>query len=271
MASAAVTWNPIKILRGIWNRRDVCLQLARREIEQVYRGSVLGFLWIVIQPLILLAVYALVFLKVFSRPGDGLGQSEFVLGMFLGIVVYTFFTEAVNRAPQLVLANPSYVKRVVFPLEVLPVSVVLALLLNLVIGLILLLAADLVFLGRLPLTALWIPGILLPLLLLTLGASWFLASLGVFLRDIPQIVRALTLVLMFLTPIFWDIGQAQGLEPWIYLNPLTCVVVPAKQALVLGQAPDLLLLGLVTVFAIFFAWAGYLWFAKTRPAFADVL
>ena len=163
--------------------------------------------------------------------------------MFLGILVYTFFAEAVTRAPQLVLSNPGYVKRVVFPLEVLPLSVALALLLNLVIGFVLLLVADLVFLGAIPVTAFWLPALLLPLFLLTMGASWFLASLGVFLRDIPQIVRALTLVLMFLTPIFWEIEMAKELEPWIYLNPLTCVVVPAKQALIRGEAPDLALLG----------------------------
>jgi lipopolysaccharide transport system permease protein len=209
---------------------------------------VLGLLWIVIQPLILLAVYSLVFLGVFTRPGDVTGQSEFVLGMFLGILIYSFFAESVTRAPQLVLANPSYVKRVVFPLEVLPLSVILALGLNLLIGLALLLLADLLFLGGVPLTSLWLPLLLVPLFLMTLGASWLLASLGVFLRDIPQIVRALTLVLMFLTPIFWEIEQAKALEPWIYLNPLTCIVVPAKQALVQGATPDLSLLGGVTAF-----------------------
>ncbi|MCB9871435.1 MAG: ABC transporter permease [Planctomycetes bacterium] len=276
MTAWRVCLNPLRTAAELWRRREVIVQLSRSEIDLTYRGSLLGVSWMAIQPLVLLAVYATVFLGLWppARGSDD-DHVKFVLGMFCGIVVYTLFSDVVTRAPMLVLGNPSYVKRIVFPLEVLPVSTLSAALLNLGVGLLILLGGVLLLTDGLSPAMLLLPICLLPLVLFTLGLSWFLASLGVFVRDVQQAVRAVMLPLFFISPIFWTLNGALAIAPehhmWTRLNPLTTIIESFRRVLIYRLPPDWLPFATVTLLSLLVFICGYAWFMKTRHGFADVL
>jgi len=262
-------------LRDLWRHRRLVLQLIRRDVEARYRGTALGLVWSLLHPLVLLGIYTFVFGMVFrarwSDPGQGsLGQ--FALVLFCGLIVLNLFAECVGRAPGLIVASPSYVKKVVFPLEVLPVVVLGAALFNAVISLLMLVAARLLVDGLLPATLPLAPLVLLPLVLMALGTSWALASLGVFLRDLGQLVGLLLQVLMFLTPVFYPLEAVPArVRTLIALNPLAPIVEDFRRVVLWGRMPDwrgwalsLLVGGGIMI-------AGHAWFTRTKQAFADVL
>lgn len=263
------------LARSLWGHRQLIFQMTEREVLGRYKGSFMGLAWSFATPLLMLAVYTFIFSVVFkSRWGDGGEQSNtgFAVVMFVGMIVHGLFAEAINRAPGLILSNVNYVKKVVFPLEVLPVIAMCAALFHTAISLAVLLAAYALFKGFIHWTALFIPFVLFPLVLLSLGLAWMLASLGVFLRDVGQAVGLLTSVMMFLAPVFYPLTAVpDGLRPLIMLNPLTFIIEQARNALVWGFMPDWTGLGIYTLLATGIAWGGYSWFQKTRKGFADVL
>lgn len=272
--SWAAVLHPVRIGTHLWGLRELIGQLTRRELETLYRGSVLGVLWALIQPLALLGVYAIFFLYLLDRQPDApvSGDARLVLGMFCALLFFNLFIEAISRAPQLVMGNPSYVKRIVFPLEVLPLSVLGALLVNFAVGAGVLLIGRWILLGSVPWTACLLPLVLLPFLLLTCGLSWVLASLGVFLRDVAQLIRAITVPLMFLTPIFWSLDMAPAsMKGWLLLNPLTPGIESARAVAVAGELPNWGMLGVFTGVAALIAGGGYAWFMRTKSGFADVI
>lgn len=261
--------------RSLWAQRQLIRQFVRREVQGRYRGSTLGLLWSFVNPLLLLALYTFVFGLVFRArwPQFTSGRlSEFALVLFCGLLVLNLFGECLSRSPGLVLGQPSYVKRVVFPLEILPVVAVGNALFNGGVGLIVLVLANLTLNGELPWTLVFTPLVLLPIVLLTLGVSWTLASLGVFLRDLPYVVALLLQILTFATPIFYPVeALPDWARPIILANPLTPAVDDLRRVALWGQMPDwprlaVSLLGGVTVLVL-----GHAWFARTRRAFADVL
>ena len=192
--------------------------------------------------------------------------------LFVGMIVLSLFSEVVNRAPGLILSNVNYVKKVVFPLEILPVVSTGAASFHSLVSLGVLLAAFAIFNGYLQWTALFIPLVLLPLVIVTLGLSWMLASLGVFLRDVGQTVVILTTVLTFLSPVFYPVTAVpEQFRPWLMANPLTFIIEQAREVLIWGHPPNGWGLCLYTLAATLFAWVGYAWFQKTRKGFADVL
>ncbi|WP_431857381.1 ABC transporter permease [Azospirillum sp.] len=265
---------PLALFRTAWRHRSLILRLARREIDARYRGSVLGIVWAVINPLLMLAVYTFVFTVVFqARWGAaGTGSVEFALLLFSGLVLFTVFSDGVNRAPGLLLENVSYIKKVVFPLEILPLVTLVVALFNAAIGFAILLVFYAAALGLPPLTVLLLPLVLLPLCLMTLGISWFLASAGVFLRDIRQVVGVAVTVLMFLSPIFYPLTAVpERFRGLIHLNPLTPILEQSKDLLFWGRVPAPLEWGVATLAAWGVAWLGYAWFMKTRRGFADVV
>jgi len=241
----------------------------------MYRGASLGTLWSLLLPLAMLVVYTFVFSVVLeAKFPQAVTQSkaEFAITLFAGLLLFTVFGDCANAATTLVTAHASYVKRVVFPLEVLPVVKVGAALVNAVISLGILLVGTLVFLHRIPLTVFWLPVVALPLLLLTLGVSWFLASLGVYIRDTAQVVRVVVNLLFFTTPIFYPISQVpKPLQVLVYLNPLTAIVEDGRRVLIWGQSPNWIPLLATLVAAAAVMQLGYTWFMKTRRGFADVL
>jgi lipopolysaccharide transport system permease protein len=266
--------SPTALISSVWRHRSLLASLVQREVLGRYRGSVLGLAWSFFTPLLMLSVYTFVFGVIFkARWGSGAeSRTEFALVLFVGMMVFNLFAECLSRAPSLVLVNPNYVKRVVFPLEVLPWVAVAAALFHLGVSLLVWLVAHLLLLGTPPATALLLPAVMLPLLLFTLGASWLLASLGVYLRDVGQFINILITVLMFLAPVFYPATAVpESLRGWLYANPLTLPIEMARDVLYWGRLPNggLWLASLAAGGLV--AWAGFAWFQKTRKGFADVL
>lgn len=265
---------PRAVLDSLLAHRDVVWQLTRREVLGRYRGSLFGIAWAVGNPLLMLAVYTLVFGYIFrARWGAGVDTTgEFALVLFCGLTVFGIFSEIATRAPALVLANPTYVKKIRFPLDCLPWVLLGAALFHAAASFAVLLLANLLLRGVLPATAVLLPLVLLPLLLDALGLAWLLASLGVYLRDVGHVVNALVTVLLFVSPVFYPITTLpDGLRAVVLLNPLAAVLESSRAVLLWGQWPDVPLLAAHTAAGLLVAWLGWLWFDRTRSGFADVL
>jgi len=249
-------------------------QFVKRDILSRYRGSYLGVLWSLLRPLAMLTTYTIVFGYIFgakiNRPNET--KLEFTLALFCGLILFDFFAECLVRAPTLVLTNPNYVTKVVFPLEILPVMAVGAAFIQLMISFIPLLLASLWAHGSLPLTALYLPVILLPLIVLCLGIAWLLASLGVFIRDVNSIVPVLLVIIMYASAIFYSISSVPPqLLPILLSNPLATVIDQARNAVLWGVPPVWGHYVLVLATSLFVMVLGYAFFMRTKSAFADVL
>jgi lipopolysaccharide transport system permease protein len=268
------TYNPLAFLVTGWTHRRLIVRLSWRKIESRYRGSVLGLLWAVLQPMLMLAIYTFVFSVIFRAKwgAESSSQAEFALFLFSGLILYAIFSECANEAPKLMPDNEIYVKQLIFPTEILSWVSLLTAMFGFSISLVLLGAFYSVILGPLPASVVYLPLVMGPLLLLTLGASWFLASLGVFVKDVSQVVGILTTALLFLSPIFYSPSAIpEPFLPFYYLNPFAGILEMSKGSLFYGAAPDWAALSRLTVGAWFVAWAGYVWFMKTKRSFADVL
>lgn len=250
------------------------MQMTRREVVGRYRGSIMGLAWSFFNPILMLVVYTFVFSVVFkARWGTEVeSQTSFAIVLFVGMIVYGLFAEIANRAPGLILSNVNYVKKVIFPLEILPVIGMGAALFHALISFCVLLAAILLINGTLAWTAIFFPLVILPLLVSTLGIAWFLASVGVFVRDVGQTIGIFTTVLMFVSPVFYPISALpENFQIWLMLNPLTFVIEQSRAVMIFGKQPDWTGLGIYSSVSLLIAWAGYWWFQKTRKGFADVL
>ena len=266
--------SPLTALASLWRHRDLVWQMTRRDVAGRYRGSLLGLLWAFLSPLLLLGVYTFVFSVIFqARWGQG-GEDKagFAVLLFTGMIIHTLFAECVNRAPGLILGNANYVKKVIFPLEVLPWVAMGSALFHAAVSIAVLLLFTALFLAPPGWTALLLPGLILPLVLITMGVSWFLASLGVFLRDVAQITGMLTTVMLFLSPVFYPASALPAAyRPLLYFNPLTFVIEQSREILIWGRPPDWPGLALYTAVSLVVAWLGFAWFQRTRRGFADVL
>lgn len=265
---------PREIAASLWRNRSLLKASIKREVLGRYRGSVLGILWSFFNPLFMLAVYTFVFSVIFKARWSAGSDSktEFALVLFAGMIVFNLFAECISRAPGLIVGNQNYVKKVVFPLEILPWVVLGAALFHGAISLGVWLIAYLIFFGLPHATLVYFPLVLLPFWLLIMGLSWALASLGVYLRDVGQFIGLLITVLMFLSPIFFPASALpEAYRPLLYMNPLTPVVEQTRDVLFWGKAPDFAMLGIYLVATSLIAWLGFAWFQKTRKGFADVL
>lgn len=268
--------NPVSIIRSLIQRRVLIYQLVRRELSQRYRGSYLGMLWTLLVPLVMLAIYTFIFSVVFKArwqvSGPETPPGEFAFILFAAISGFNVFSESSNRAPALVVNVPSYVKKVVFPLEVLPVVSLGVALVTSLVNVVLVVIGWGIFFNTLSPTLYLLPLAYLPLILLCLGVGWFLASLGVYVRDVIQITSIGVQILFFLTPIFYPVSAVpSGLQTILQINPLTVIVNGFRQTLLWGQALDWGAWGLWTALLLVFAVLGYAWFMKTKKGFADVL
>ena len=271
---AQLSTSPLSIVRSITTNHRLIFSLAKREVVGRYRGSVMGLLWSFFNPVLMLAVYTFVFSVVFRArwAGGSDSKTEFALVLFAGLLVFNLFSECVNRAPGLILSNSSYVKKVIFPLEILPLVALGSAAFHFAISFIVWLLFYFIFFGLPPPTILWLPLILLPLILMTLGLSWLLASLGVYLRDVGQIIGVVTTILMFVSPIFYPIAALpEKYRPFMQLSPLTVVVEQARDVMIWRHNMDWQLWGFAMIFSSVIAWLGYFWFQKTRKGFADVI
>jgi lipopolysaccharide transport system permease protein len=267
--------NPLHLGRTLWRHRDLIVQLTRREIEGRYRGAYLGILWSLAHPLLMLTVYTLVFGVIFqSRWPQARSDSlaDFALILFAGLSAYSCFSETVGRAAGSIVSVPNYVKKVIFPLEVLPISILGAALFHMLVSIGVLLVAHLALGGGMPWTVILLPLVSLPLIFLALGIAWFVASLGVYIRDVGQAIGIVLQVMFFLTPIFYSIEIIP--EPFrtlVLLNPMAPVTENFRRVLLWGQLPSFpgTLWWILATGAVMML--GYAWFMKTRKGFADVL
>ena len=267
---------PSSLFAGFWRERRLIGQLIRREVLGRYRGSMMGVAWSFLYPILMLAVYTFVFSVVFEAkwPGmlEGQSKSRFALLLFIGVIAHGLLAEAITKAPGLVVGNANYVKKVVFPLETLGWSLVGSAAFHALVSVLILLGAQWLIDGWVPLTAWWLPVILLPLGFFALGATWLLAALGVFIRDIAQLSGVFATVLMFLAPVFYPIAALpEDYRVWVYANPLTVAIEQSRAALFASTAPDAAILLRYYAIALVFMVFGYWWFQKSRRGFADVL
>lgn len=266
---------PARLFGTLWHNRDLIRQLTWRNVLGRYRGSSLGLAWSFLLPLAMLGVYTFVFGVVFQARWPNAGNQSmlsFALTLYAGLLVYTLFSETLGTAPSLVVGSPNYVKKVVFPLEILPVCSLGAAMISMLIGLVVLLTFSVLFTHTISATLYLFPLVLVPLMMLTLGLAWFLASLGVYLRDVGQFIGVVLQVLMFLSPVFYSLEQVPaGFRSVMRLNPLTSIVQNARDTLLWGRMPDWTSLLVVTVLSAVLMQLGYVWFMKTRRGFADVL
>lgn len=266
--------SPFAPFLDLWRNRALLAAMTRREIESRYRGSALGFLWSLATPLLTLVVYTFVFSVIFRvRWGASTaGHGEFALVAFAGLLLFTCFSDCVTRAPGLVLSQANMVKKVVFPVQILPAVILGGALFQLVIATAVLLAIAAI-LGFTPgITAIAFPLVLAPLLLGILGITWAVSAAGVYFRDLGQVVGLLVTLLMFLIPIFYPASAVpEAFRPIITLNPLAVLVEEARGVLLWGRWPDWFQLAWVGLLGWVVAWGGYLLFMKLRRGFSDVL
>jgi lipopolysaccharide transport system permease protein len=273
---AAQPTSLVSLVKSLWRNRQLIAQMTKREVVGRYQGSAMGLAWSFFNPVFMLVVYTFVFSEIFKSRWSGIGGNEsktqFAVVLFVGMIVLNLFSDVLNRAPGLIIANVNYVKKVVFPIEILPVITMGAALFHALISLCVLLAAFFLFNGYLHWTAIFAPLVLLPLLVITMGLAWMLASLGVFLRDVGQTITIITTVLMFLSPVFYPVtALPEKFRPFMMANPLTFIIEQAREVLIWGHLPNWIGLGAYSAAAVVIAWAGYAWFQKTRKGFADVL
>lgn len=260
-------------LRSLWLHRDLVRQLGHREIIGKYKGSFLGLLWSFFHPLVMLAIYTFVFTTVFkARWIEGETTAGFATALFVGLIMHGFLSDCLARATGLVLGNPSYVTKVVFPLEILPFPSAIAALFHLLCSLGVLLLAKLLLDGAVPWTAILFPIVLFPLVIQAIAWSWVLAALAVYVRDVAQTVSLLITALLFLSPVFYPLETLpQGLRDIARINPLTIPMEEARNVLLWGRMPDWSQLGIYTLVSLLIAWLAYRMFEKARKGFADVL
>lgn len=247
--------------------------MVQRELSSRYKGSVMGLGWAIISPAVMIVIFTIIFSGIFgARFSNTSGHLSFAVYLFCGLLPWIAFSESVQRATNSLLENINLVKRVVFPVEALPVNLALAAVVTQLLGTIVLLIAHVILAQQLHVTVLWLPVLLIPQLLATLGLGWLMASLGVFLRDMPQINQLVFMAWMYLTPIFFPENLVPPQFQWmIHYNPMAPLIRSYRRALLEGQPPDWRGLGFTLAFAVVCFVVGYWWFQRTKKAFADLL
>lgn len=266
--------SPSEMILSAWRHRALIKAMTVREVVGRYRGSLLGLFWSFFHPIFLLLVYTFVFSVVFKARWNSGGdtRTEFAFVLFAGLIVFNLFAECINRAPGLILANVNYVKKVVFPLEILPLVALASALFHALVSLLVWIIAYCLIFGLPHATIILFPFVLAPLAFLVAGLSWFLGSLGVYVRDVSQFIGIITTVLLFLSPVFYPLTALPLEYQWLLmLNPITPTIEQVRAVLYWGSNLDSGLLALSYVIAATVAWLGFAWFQKTRSGFADVL
>jgi lipopolysaccharide transport system permease protein len=263
-------WRPLWELPG---RFELILTLARRELLARYKGSMLGIVWAIVTPVVMIAIFTFIFAGIFNARFGARGTPwDYALYLFCGLLPWTMFQETLQNSSTTIVTHANLVKRVVFPLETLPVAQALSSLGNQLFGTLALIVATLIVEHQLHLTILWLPALLLPQLIFTLGAAWLVASLGVFLRDIAQGIALVLMAWMYLTPIIYPESIVpERYRPFLNLNPFTALVRSYRRIFLEGLPPDWSSLAYFSIVATALFVFGYWWFAKTRRNFADVI
>jgi len=266
---------PLMFAKSLIQHRHLMWQLTRRSVLGRYRGSLLGWGWSLTTPLMMLGIYSFVFSTVFKTRWGQLEQAGplgFAINLFAGLIVFNLVAECINEAPSLVVSNANYVTKVIFPLEILGATTVATALFHACTSVVILIIFELVALHSAPLSIFWLPFVWLPLILGCLGVTWLLSALGVFFRDLGQLVGVFVTMLMFLSTVFYPLSALPpSLQPWLALNPLVLVIEQSRMVLVQGAMPSqaYVLLGSLTM--LMACELSYRLFCKARRGFADVL
>ena len=256
------------------DHRSLLFELTKREVQGRYRGASFGLLWALLSPFLMLCVYTVAFGFIIKSkwPHAVDGKANFALILYAGLIVHGFFAECVARAPRLVLDNPNFVKRVIFPLEVLPWAMNLSALFHVLMNMLVFVVLYAITSGLPPPTVLLFPIVLLPFVLFVNGLSWLLASLGVYLRDINQVTGVLITAVLFLSSAIVPLDAVPERYQTVFqLNPLTFIIDQVRDVALWGRMPDWLGLGQYTIKAAIFMYLCHAWFRRTRAGFADVL
>lgn len=266
--------DPSSPYRSLFRHFELIVQMARRDVAKRYRGSFAGLFWTFFTPVLMLGIYTFVFGVIFKgRWNDRVtGHFQYAIVLFAGLNINAVFSECANRATTLIEENTNYVKRVMFPLETLSWSTLGAALFHLLISTIVLLALSLIVNQYVPWTVLLFPIVVFCFLPFVAGTIWVLASLGVYFRDIRQVVSLITVALMFLAPILYPKEMIpEAYRNLLYLNPLTVIAEASQNVLLWGKPPMWSHLAIYSLISSLFAWVAFAWFEQTKKGFADVL
>lgn len=265
-------------IRNVGRFSHLIRQLVAREFHQRYRGTLFGTLWSLLTPLFMLGLYNFVFGTVFqSRWPQHTVDIEnpaapFVTILFVGMIIYGLFAEVIGRAPSLIISQPNFVNKVIFPLELLPLVSIINGLINMILPTCLLLCLFFVLTKSIPVTILLFPIVLVPYLIFLLGLVFIISSLGVYLRDLSQIIGLIITVSLFAAPVFYPLSAVpEPYRPWLYLNPVTFILEQSREILLFGHLPNWMGIALYTVIALLIASLGLALFQRLRGGFADVL
>lgn len=262
------------LAKSLHTHRELIWNLTKRNVVGRYRGSVLGLLWSFFNPVLMLIIYTFAFSVVFQAKWglEDEGHLDFALILFASLTVFNLFGDVLREAPHLIIQNPNFVKKVIFPLEILPVVSLLGAFVQALISLGIFLVVYGIAHSSLPKTLFYLPLVILPLGLISLGCSYFLSSMGVYFRDIGHFMGHLVMVLMFTSPVFFSMDRMPGLVRMIMvLNPVAYLLENARKVMIFGMEPDWWLLGAYSLVGFLGTVFGYWWFQKTRKGFADVL
>ncbi len=257
----------------LWRHRGLVLELTKREFSGRYRGTSGGIVWSFVQPMFLLLVYTIAFGVILKmRWGFSGSTSEYALMLFAGLIVFNLFSECLNRSTTLITGNPNFVKKVVFPLELLPVTGMASALMHSLVSVVVWFLGYVIFFGVPHTTAVFFPLVLLGLVPVLLGVGWLFSAFGALIKDIGQLTGMLSHMLLFLTPIFYSVEVAPAmLQRWLMLNPLTFIVEQFRIVLFYGEMPDFEGLAVYFIGATLFAWISLMMFRRLRPVFADMV
>ncbi len=260
---------------GFWEQRELLYQMIKRDVLGRYRGSALGVVWSLAHPVLMLIVYTFVFSVVFTTRWPGTASDSrlnFAVILFAGMIVFGIFAECVQRAPGIIVSQPNFVKKVVFPLEIMAWTTLGAALFHAGISLCVLTVLIVIVKGGLPWTAVFLPAVLIPLMCLTLGLTWFFSALGVYVRDVSQLLGVAVTAVMFLSPLFYPSSALPADLRWLTdVNPIAFSIEQTRDVLIFGNRPNWRLLAEYTAAGFLVMWLGFAWFQKTRRGFADVL
>jgi lipopolysaccharide transport system permease protein len=261
-------------MRSAWHHRDLIMAILRRELNERFKGSVAGWVWAIVAPFLALATYTIAFSGVVKLPNqvESASQFDYALFIFGGLIAYSFFSEMAFRGPSLLHEYAHFIKQTMFPAEMLPIISTLRATVYVLIGLIVMLAAQIVLTGTIHWTLILLPLWLIPFLAFLIGMTWFLSALGAFTRDAAYLMMTLAPILMFATPVFWSIdGFSPNVRLLMYLNPLTGFIEIIRHLTVLGTLPRLPVVAWTLLLSLVSFYFGFWFFRRQRDRIADVI
>jgi len=263
------------VCAALIEHRELWWRLTQREIDSRYKGSILGFGWSLVQPLVMMGIYTFVFATIFKSRWVGLedyGSMGYAVNLFAGLIVFNLFADCTTTAPGLIIRNKNYVTKIIFPLELLGATTLASAAFQAVMSTVILIVFQMATLNSIPITILLLPLVWLPLLIGCLSLTWLLSAFGVFVRDVEQLIPMLVSVMMFLSAIFYPVSSLpKEVQVLMQFNPLAQVVEQTRNVAISGQQPSVLYIVVSTLISIIGCELAYRCFQKARRGFADVL